>query len=388
MTSGLTPAFAGKTACPVLCLLRRGAHPRIRGEDIHHAAATGSYRGSPPHSRGRLAVASDVDQLVGLTPAFAGKTYHPSHYTGFGGAHPRIRGEDRDIEASAQTHDGSPPHSRGRPRSALGGSCGTRLTPAFAGKTIRTSAVCEPLAGSPPHSRGRPCQHFSASSHIRLTPAFAGKTRPHRGRANHHPAHPRIRGEDPHHGIRSSPGKGSPPHSRGRLSVAGLHGHTRRLTPAFAGKTPAASIRRLRLGAHPRIRGEDVLSDDGVLCDEGSPPHSRGRPGSILEGAFHIRLTPAFAGKTPRRSTSRGLSRAHPRIRGEDSPRSLMVLSRPGSPPHSRGRPFFCCPSVTLTGLTPAFAGKTRMFGGEPTSTRAHPRIRGEDFCAHRPSPP
>ncbi|SER95507.1 hypothetical protein SAMN05443377_1221, partial [Propionibacterium cyclohexanicum] len=181
---------------------------------------------------------------------------------------------------------------------------------------------------------------------------------------------------------------GSPPHSRGRPLPPAFGGYGLGLTPAFAGKTSCPMMAFCAMRAHPRIRGEDQRVPDLIHDFSGSPPHSRGRPGSILEGAFHIRLTPAFAGKTPRRSTSRGLSRAHPRIRGEDSPRSLMVLSRPGSPPHSRGRPFFCCPSVTLTGLTPAFAGKTRMFGGEPTSTRAHPRIRGEDFCAHRPSPP
>ena len=101
-------------------------------------------------------------------------------------------------------------------------------------------------------------------------------------------------------------------------------------------------IRSVRCGrrAHPRIRGEDVRVINREGEPWGSPPHSRGRPvqvvveihgrvqgspphsrGRLLRGAEHaaaLRLTPAFAGKTPQDSLILAQNKAHPRIRGED----------------------------------------------------------------------
>ena len=153
---------------------------------------------------------------------------------------------------------------------------------------------------------------------------------------------------------------GSPPHSRGRPSHVGQSYSGNGLTPAFAGKTPYRHIRRRRDRAHPRIRGEDFPNSFCRERFQGSPPHSRGRPYRRRYMNCAPGLTPAFAGKTRCMRLCRHTMRAHPRIRGEDFPNSFCRERFQGSPPHSRGRPFDLAQYDDDTGLTPAFAGKTR----------------------------
>ena len=72
--TGTTPAYAGKTACPIVRPRLNGDHPRVCGEDEVNAPLRGVKKGPPPRMRGR-----PLDQLVGnlgerTTPAYAGKT--------------------------------------------------------------------------------------------------------------------------------------------------------------------------------------------------------------------------------------------------------------------------------------------------------------------------
>ena len=53
--------------------------------------------------------------------------------------------------------------------------------------------------------------------------------------------------------------------------------------------------------AHPRIRGEYLISYGTIDTQSGSPPHSRGIPLTALSVGMLIGLTPAFAGNTWRR---------------------------------------------------------------------------------------
>ena len=95
-----------------------------------------------------------------------------------------------------------------------------------------------------------------------------------------------------------------------------------RITPACAGKTWVSSRAWEIFPDHPRMRGEDELSvyaEGGWL---GSPPHARGRLAGLRGHDRKVRITPACAGKTRRGPGGpRGLS-DHPRMRGEDIPRS------------------------------------------------------------------
>ena len=180
---------------------------------------------------------------------------------------------------------------------------------------------------------------------------------------------------------------GSPPHSRGRQTVASVGTAAVGLTPAFAGKTSDAAQCNPASGAHPRIRGEDSNRCCVASTSGGSPPHSRGRRGLEAGAGVCVGLTPAFAGKTLAEAGLPEHEWAHPRIRGEDAPFACDGREKLGSPPHSRGRRPCARPPCRRRGLTPAFAGKTARKSRLACGRRAHPRIRGEDIPCRRRSP-
>ena len=169
-----------------------------------------------------------------------------------------------------------------------------------------------------------------------------------------------MRGEDGVEGAIAKVQTGSPPHARGRLLRSLIRQRIVGITPACAGKTSPSLDADLRHADHPRMRGED--SRMGKLLPEkaGSPPHARGRPASRLASTQWLGITPACAGKTPGISASSRASRDHPRMRGEDEmtdttawpasfedhPRMrgedagklIGTFADTGSPPHARGR--------------------------------------------------
>ncbi len=142
--------------------------------------------------------------------------------------------------------------------------------------------------------------------------------------------------------MQKSPKKGSPPHTRGQLKLAGFGGmdtgsppHTRgqhpedleflptcRITPAYAGTTSYAWIVALGFEDHPRIRGDNSYAADFDAEIEGSPPHTRGQRinSSVIKHVDGI--TPAYAGTTAYPLHYRRQSWDHPRIRGDNFQRT------------------------------------------------------------------
>ena len=85
---------------------------------------------------------------------------------------------------------------------------------------------------------------------------------------------------------------------RGKREARGLASAFLRITPAHAGKTPAARGCYPPRQDHPRACGENMRWKDFVDCLRGSPPRMRGkREARGLASAF-LRITPAHAGKT------------------------------------------------------------------------------------------
>ena len=153
------------------------------------------------------------------------------------------------------------------------------ITPAYAGKSFpffgiirlhwdhpricgeKLLVVIEPIAiqGSPPHMRGKADQRQGREPPGRITPAYAGKSSLALCVHHFHKDHPRICGEKQVSGLaRSEPG-GSPPHMRGKAA-----GRTRRrcyhgITPAYAGKRYSRRCPECPVWDHPRICGEKVF---------------------------------------------------------------------------------------------------------------------------------
>ena len=50
-------------------------------------------QGSPPRMRGKVALTLDVDEIAGITPAYAGKSIRSAPSSVLFGDHPRVCGE-------------------------------------------------------------------------------------------------------------------------------------------------------------------------------------------------------------------------------------------------------------------------------------------------------
>ena len=128
---------------------------------------------------------------------------------------------------------------------------------------------------------------------------------------------------------------------------------------AYAGKTCDIWQGRGSLQDHPRIRGKDTYPPRSLMHLSGSPPHTRERPLQLLLADEDIRITPAYAGKTVMFMKMRMSERDHPRIRGKDRSFQTAFALRQGSPPHTRERPGCSGSRHVQQRITPAYAGKT-----------------------------
>ena len=134
--NGLIPARAGSTKCtstPAGCTT---AHPRSRGEHSRACAASSCAFGSSPLARGARGRAVPDQRAHGLIPARAGSTpWRRTHPTS-GRAHPRSRGEHRDILSDMTGLQGSSPLARGARVQGQDDRPNRRLIPARAGSTV------------------------------------------------------------------------------------------------------------------------------------------------------------------------------------------------------------------------------------------------------------
>ena len=274
--------------------------------------------GSSPRVRGKHDGDDGDEPPPRLIPACAGKTGFRPRPFGCGWAHPRVCGENVRRAMSAPSHDGSSPRVRGKQHSSHEPHCPTGLIPACAGKTrapppssVRGTAhprVCgenddarkaqEREYGSSPRVRGKPGGLADDADRGRLIPACAGKTGglPRRGREPR--AHPRVCGENSRFFDADVICRGSSPRVRGKRWHSRHEATGRRLIPACAGKTEAASVRLYRPAAHPRVCGENLGEKLLPVVTEGSSPRVRGKQHGNEVGEVPVGLIPACAGKT------------------------------------------------------------------------------------------
>ena len=68
---------------------------------------------------------------------------------------------------------------------------------------------------------------------------------------------------------------------------------------------------------HPRICGEKSIGELVAIQLKGSPPHMRGKAVNDFVNILLLRITPAYAGKSPVRCLAHRFPEDHPRICGE-----------------------------------------------------------------------
>ena len=167
--------------------------------------------------------------------------------------------------------------------------------------------------GSSPLARGLPLHALRPVQGHRIIPARAGFTRWRApcpwGRGDH----PRSRGVYRRPATLTRSSCGSSPLARGLRRGGPAPGAGQRIIPARAGFTVGGGAFPLPAGDHPRSRG--------VYCAwwrwrgrcEGSSPLARGLPARGWATAHTVRIIPARAGFTRRRSPPKCPRRDHPR---------------------------------------------------------------------------
>ena len=150
-----------------------------------------------------------------------------------------------------------------------------------------------------------------------ITPAYAGKSRKAAPCLYFLGDHPRVCGEKHHPTQSSADSQGSPPRMRGKGIKRGRFLAPIRITPAYAGKSLRRAPQRPLYRDHPRVCGEKFLTAKALCLPPGSPPRMRGKAAADFFLFFRRRITPAYAGKSPAAAAIRCSPRDHPRVCGE-----------------------------------------------------------------------
>ena len=216
-----------------------------------------SNKGSPPHRRGKVTGKESETVTTGITPAQAGKSDSRQFSSGRYRDHPRTGGE-KGCSANGISHQlGSPPHRRGKDHETKGRNIMKGITPAQAGKSSwRCSRHCPEWdhprtggekgagirpphyhLGSPPHRRGKVMNPSKTGALPGITPAQAGKRAGRISPSGKSWDHPRTGGEKRPCSIQKHTVWGSPPHRRGKGRYLGMVEQQLGITPAQAGKS-------------------------------------------------------------------------------------------------------------------------------------------------------
>ena len=314
----ITPAYAGKSYRSESTLHSRPDHPRLCGEKTMSSVFSTADTGSPPPMRGKEAKDRAKTFWGGITPAYAGKSITMAMLVTSGKDHPRLCGEKFSIHCKVICRKGSPPPMRGKAISAAPGDHIFRITPAYAGKSVRWFPARYGIRDHPRLCGEKLLMDTFVTSSCRITPAYAGKSFFGTMIGIPKQDHPRLCGEKKRKYGKRSHISGSPPPMRGKAARILCWNTTSRITPAYAGKRVSLTLVR--------------------LPSAGSPPPMRGKVHGYLCDSAVRRITPAYAGKSDRQSVLR----------------SAYV----GSPP--------------------AYAGKSFLFTENHTTHQDHPRLCGE----------
>ena len=111
---GSPPRVRGKGIAGLIINPSQPDHPRVCGEKHVCDLECHGNRGSPPRVRGKDKTKKLRRDLVGITPACAGKRFAEEMGLSSGGDHPRVCGEKQNAKEVNENSKGSPPRVRGK----------------------------------------------------------------------------------------------------------------------------------------------------------------------------------------------------------------------------------------------------------------------------------
>ena len=175
---------------------------------------------------------------------------------------------------------------------------------------------------------------------------------------------------------------------RGKGSRCAISFAFPRITPAYAGKSQSSIPAAAFLKDHPRLCGEKWFIRSSNALPSGSPPPMRGKAHKAFLTRHRSGITPAYAGKSPNPSLILVVIGDHPRLCGEKFSRVSPSARTSGSPPPMRGKDEDHRTKAVMSGITPAYAGKSQKFNRCPQFVEDHPRLCGEKSACMRASLP
>ena len=131
-----------------------------------------------------------------------------------------------------------------------------------------------------------------------------------------------------------------------------------RITPAYAGKSCVQQNHIIFWGDHPRVCGEKRRLQHGGFQRQGSPPRMRGKVSQLYLAPLVRGITPAYAGKSRIHRVCTDRHRDHPRVCGEKRKPAPSLAFLWGSPPRMRGKADSEDAEDEGGRITPAYAGK------------------------------
>ena len=176
-------------------------------------------------------------------------------------------------------------------------------------------------------------------------------------------------------------------------------GRVRHAVHRFVGITPACAGKRCQLvhayddgwdhprvcgekssrgRDYPRVCGEKVEEHDAAFLARGSPPRMRGKAIAQTSSCRRTGITPAYAGKSRLCYVLGCFCKDHPRVCGEKKVMRGAKDKRMGSPPHVRGKAQDLTDRQPVCWITPACAGKRRCKAAFCAWFWDHPRMCGE----------
>ena len=169
---------------------------------------------------------------------------------------------------------------------------------------------------------------------------------------------------------------GSPPRVRGKAFRDRQVNGFDGITPAYAGKRLFHTSGDIRGWDHPRVCGEKLSISSAHISQTGSPPRMRGKDGVNDSAQAVTGITPAYAGKSSKESAFTRKMQDHPRVCGEKAFGCRRCTFPQGSPPRMRGKGSRMTRATSMVGITPACAGKSARRQAGPPGPAPPPQMR------------
>ena len=238
--------------------------------------------------------------------------------------------------------------------------------------------------------RGKPPSCPSYPRPSRNIPAYAGKTPKAASSISMNSEHPRVCGENYLTDADTMRPDGTSPRMRGKQRFPFEFKNIERNIPAYAGKTLSPELAPINAAEHPRVCGENHRTSFRYHASGGTSPRMRGKHGVVFGFGRHQRNIPAYAGKTHGWCPMFLPPSEHPRVCGENLSNTRQNSALVGTSPRMRGKPRFdTCVKSCIRNI-PAYAGKTASACCKSSHPQEHPRVCGENvrMPASAPSAP